>query len=73
MRQVGQQAELALESVERARLDPRQRLERDLHVALPVQRLVDDAHAAGADLALDQEAPGVSQGRSWLGMGGRRH
>ena len=71
--EVGQQAKLVLESIQRARFDPGQRLERDLHVALPVERLVDHAHAAGADLALDQEAPGVSQGRSRLGMGGRRH
>ena len=68
IRKVGQQAELALEAIECARLDLGQRLERDLHVAHAVQGLVDDAHAAGAQPALNQESPGLSQRRArfWI-------
>ena len=39
-----------------AGVDVAQRLERDDLVALAIERLIDDAHAAGADAALDDEA-----------------
>ena len=68
VREVGQQAKLALEAIERPRLDLGQRLERDLDVAHAIERLIDDAHAAGAQPALDQESSGLAQRRAWFGI-----
>ena len=49
----------------------RQRLERDLHVALAVERLVDDAHAAGADLRWMWKRPASPSVDAGLGMRAR--
>ena len=55
MRDVGERAELVLEAAERGGVEVAQRLERDDLVPLAIERLVDDAHAAGAEPALDDE------------------
>ena len=71
MRDVGERAELALEAHQRRGVDVAQRLERHDLVALAIERLIDDAHAAGAEAALDDEAIGAGELR--LGsLGGRR-
>jgi hypothetical protein len=49
-------AELVLEAVDAGRIDAEQHLERDLVAELLVVREVHGAHAAGAQLALDDEA-----------------
>src|SRR5262249_29493612 len=49
-------AELLLELQDRVAVDVAQRLERDLLVALAVERLVDDAHRTHAELADQLEA-----------------
>jgi len=58
MAHVGERAELRLEAQEVARIDARQRLERDVGAVLAVERLVDDPHAAGAQPRGDLEPLG---------------
>jgi hypothetical protein len=61
MRDVGEGAELLLEAVEAVGIEPAQRLERHRHLALAIERLVDDTEAAGADHLLDGKSTGASE------------
>jgi len=60
--EVREGAELALDLVDRRAVDATERLERDALAALLVERLVDDAHPAGAEPPLDDEA--IEQARA---------
>src|ERR1019366_3478647 len=51
MDDVGEGPELLLEAIESARVEAVQRLQGDAFVALPVEDLVDDAHAAASEAA----------------------
>ena len=57
----GERAELLLEQQDRGAVDVAQRLERDLLAALAIERLVDHAHAAHAELADQLEALGSGE------------
>ena len=59
MGQLLQRAELALEAIEQARVDPAQHLEREAHVVVVIVHLVDFAHAARAEQPDDLEALGA--------------
>ena len=71
VRDVGERAELALEADDGAAVDVAQGLERDHLVALAIERLVDDAHAAGAEAALHGEAAAAEVERAGRGRRGR--
>jgi hypothetical protein len=55
MTNTGERAELLLESIQRRRLEPRERLQRDVRTTLAIANLVDDAEAARPDAADDLE------------------
>jgi hypothetical protein len=61
VRQIGERAELALEAPQVLRIERAQRLERNARTALVVPRLVDHAHTARPQPALDGEALGAGE------------